>query len=321
MNRWVCGLASVGIGTGLVLATWTMAPAQSLPLVPTTVTVASLEVTVPTLPPLTVPTVPVVETTVPTVPPLPTEPTVPTVPGVTTPTVPVTVPSTVTVPTVPTSVTVPLVGTVTVPTLPNVTLPTLPQVPATVPGGVRPDGLVECAHFLTQQAAQVALQLDPRLAGLLDADRDGVACELLPSGPATVPAGSGAPGTVGSASAGGSGGAAASPGTVGAIDQTGGGAGDGSSAGTAPASGAAGSPASGAAGSRGPAGSVTVDGQPVASTAPLEVPEAEAGHLVLIVLAFVLLLGSTAGLARELSARRAARTEVEADGLDGLAVA
>ena len=58
MNRWVSGLASVGIGAGLVLAMWAVAPAQSLPLVPTTVTVASLEVTVPTLPPLTTPTVP-----------------------------------------------------------------------------------------------------------------------------------------------------------------------------------------------------------------------------------------------------------------------
>lgn len=145
------------------------ASSLTLPTVPTTL--ASITLTLPldtTLPTLPDTTVPVTVTTIPI-----------TIPTVTTTTVRVIV---TTVPlTVPTVTTIP---GVTVPTLPGV--PVTIQVPATVPGGVTTAGLYECAHFLTQQAAQVVLLADPREVALLDPDHNGVACELLPSGSATT---------------------------------------------------------------------------------------------------------------------------------------
>jgi hypothetical protein len=48
---------------------------------------------------------------------------------------------------------------------------------------------------------------------------------------------------------------------------------------------------------------VTVGGDTVASTRPLDADEDGDSHLALTVLAFVLLLGSAAGLARELASR------------------
>jgi hypothetical protein len=284
LGGWVM---SGTIAGALVLGTWVLAPAGAVDVTGSGLNLP-IETTVPTLPPVTV-TVP--EVTVPTIP----DVTVPTIPGVTVP--PVSVP-TVTTPTVP---------TVTIPTIPPLPV-SLPPVPATVPGGVLSNGLVECAHFVTQQAAQAALLVDARLAALLDDDHDGVACELLPSGPATVPA----PTTASPSTAKSAGGAATA--AVGAA-----------SSGAAPSGGpdvhAAGSDpvgagATGAASGAGTAGtgaakrtasgdsSVDVAGAPLSSNHPLGGSDGGGGNAVLTMLAFVLLLGAAAGTAREVAATK-----------------
>lgn len=104
------------------------------------------------------------------------------------------------------TVTVPPLTTVT--TLPPLTVPdtsldvpSLPTVPVTVPSlpgdttvtATDGDGgLLGCTAFLTQQAAQLRLDADPRLASVLDPDGDGTACPSLPSGPLTTVTGGGA---------------------------------------------------------------------------------------------------------------------------------
>jgi len=236
-------------------------------VVPVAAATLDITVTVPptTLPPITVTTIPI-------------DTTLPTLPAVTTTTM-VTVPGTTV-----TTVTVP---TVSVPglTVPGVTVPTLPPVPATVPGGLTPTGLVTCAHFLTQAAAQAALLADPtHLTALLDPDHDGTACPLLPSGPATVPASAGtaATATIGGAGAGG--------GSV-----VGGPAGSIASDAEASATSGVGT-TSGGNDRRSRSGTTgQVDGQAASAIAPLRNGDGGSLALALEILAFVLLVG--AGLA------------------------
>ncbi len=208
--------------------------------------------TLPTLPPVTVPTV--------TLPPV-------TLPPVTLP--PATLPA------------------VTVPTLPGGTLPslpvTLPTVPLTVPTGVLPGALHECAHFVTQQAAQLSLDANPLQAPLLDPDGDGKACPLLGSGPAVAPAS-------GQAGSGGTAGPDAGRGTT--VSGSGNGAGsltsDGS--GSTTAEGVAGRSGSGGQGAAGPG---ETSAQAAAATGPSQQdePDSTGPWLILALLAVLLALG------------------------------
>ena len=257
-----------GLALGVAAAAWPVAaqvstiPGVSVPTV-TSLTVP-LEVTVPTLAtvPTTVPsTVSTVVDTATSVLPEVTVPTVPTLPGV---------------------------------TVPGVTTPTLP-VATTLPGGVNPDAVIDCTDFLTQNAAQLALSADQTLAGLLDADGDGRACEFLPPLGGTPagspnggvsPVGSNAGGTVVAASSGAGGGTSS---TAAAGSPNGGG--ETSRSGSSPRGSASGAGrGSGQGGGLGAAPAAAVDGL---------APDGDDGvaHVALKVIAFAMLLSVTAAAA------------------------
>jgi hypothetical protein len=293
-GRWA---AAVALGGAAVIGAWTWAPAEAITGVTVTSTTLVGGLTTPEVV-VTVPTTLPVATTLPTLTTTVTVPTTVAVPGVTDP---ITVPTVPTVPTLP----VPLPTT-----LPGVTIPTLPGAGAVV------GKVTGCASFVTQQAAQAALLADPSLAALLDSDHDGAACELLPTlAGAPAPAGGSAPsgngaGTVSASGLTGSSstGPGAGPSSGGATSSLSGGtAGDGTTA----AGGTTGARSGG-----GRRGSSTATGRPsisvggstlAANDRPLGDADGEDGddHLALTILAFVLLLGSAAGTAREVAAGRA----------------
>jgi hypothetical protein len=289
-GRWA---AAVALGGAAVIGAWTWAPAEAITGVTVTSTTLVGGLTTPDVV-VTVPTTLPVATTLPTLTTTVTVPTTVAVPGMTDP---ITVPTVPTVPTLP----VPLPTT-----LPGVTIPTLPGA-GTVGGKV-----TGCASFLTQQAAQAALLADPSLAGLLDSDHDGAACELLPTlAGAPAPAGGSAPSGNGAGTVSASGLTGASSTGVGSGPSAGGStssladgaATDGTSAGST-AGRSTGGRRTGTATGR---PSITVGGSTLAANdRPLGDANGEDGdgHLALTILAFVLLLGSAAGTAREVAAGR-----------------
>jgi hypothetical protein len=185
-----------------------------------------------------------------------------------------------------------------------VTVPpvTLPPVPATIPGvGQLQNGLFDCAHYLTQQAAQLAMILDPRLGATLDPDKDGKACPLLPPGGTTVtPVVGGGYVVTDPGSGGGTSNGTGSTGTGSSGSSAGGAVGTGDSGGSA-SGGVDGNATSSrtSAADADAIGTTDVNGQPLSASEPLPSGDGGDGHVVLEVLAFLLLLGVGVATARE----------------------